>query len=268
MDLTVPTCWKYWLKLKDKYCPYLNDLSHLAPRIVFLAVLGHAGHSIVLKVQIEDKTYALKLFFFLRPVWNRKRFGWYAVTADPFFVECQVYDQFIEAGLNGKIGPVCHGWLKISESQEAELNGMLQVDWHRREDTLLEPVHGLLLDYIDGCDLNKATPPLDAQNLRDQLAKLHSLDIIHADFKASNIMVSKDGEGHIIDFSASNLWPNVRESREGFDEWQKVEVQYLEYFFFRLQNLKCFQGVELTPATTAEQAYGGAVDRYAQGKFA
>ncbi|KAK2751453.1 hypothetical protein FQN55_000728 [Onygenales sp. PD_40] len=197
MDLTVPTCWKYWLKLKDEYCPYImNGFSHLAPRVIFLPVLGHAGNSIVLKVQIEDRIYALKL-------------GQSATD----------------------------GLFTISESQEAELNEMPQGDWRRWEVTFLEPIHGLLLDHIDGCDLNKATPPLDAPILRDILAKLHSLDIIHADFEYSNIMVSKDGEGHIIDFSAAKPWPNIRQSREGFDEWQKVEVHYLEYFFLMLQNV-------------------------------
>lgn len=55
------TCWKYWLKLKDTFCPCLDHLQDKAPKIEFVEPLGHSGQGVVMKVLIENKIYALKL---------------------------------------------------------------------------------------------------------------------------------------------------------------------------------------------------------------
>ncbi|KAK2809505.1 hypothetical protein FQN50_003773 [Emmonsiellopsis sp. PD_5] len=270
--MATQTCWNYWLQLKDEYCPHMKDLSNLAPEIKFLGVLAATWHAVLMKVQIDEKIYALKLYRLMTPHWHRKTFKYHAITSDPFFGECQAYSILTGDDLNGKIGATCYGWLTISKDQENRVIRMMYRegkyfarehsykevvldDWHRRADTASEPVRGLLLEYIDGYNLDQVpSPPVNAQSLREKLAKLHSLDIVHADFKASNIMVTKDGEGVLIDFGSAEIWPNVRISRERFDAWKTQEANRLEYYMFRLQSLKCFQGVKLTSATSAEEA--------------
>lgn len=49
-----------------------------------------------------------------------------------------------------------------------------------------------------------------AQSLCDKLAKLHSLNIVHANFKAFNIMVLKDREGFLAEFETAEIWSNVQ----------------------------------------------------------
>lgn len=175
----------------------------------------------------------------MRPHWSPKRFEYYAATLDPFFVECRAYDALIDCGLNGKVGPHCYGWLTIDKDQERQVEKMHRgsISWNRREDTASDPVRGLLLEYIDGCTLDKATPPIDAQSLRDQMKLLNSASIIHSDMKASNVMVRSDGRGCLIDFGAALIWPNVRFPQERFVNWMRQELRIMEYYLFRLQNV-------------------------------
>lgn len=159
-------------------------------------------------------------------------------------VESQVYDYLIEGKQVGKVGPYCYGWLAMSKEQEMELTKSVKswpLDWRRRVDTESDPICGLLLEYIDGCVLDKAclTPPA-AQSLRDQLNHLHSLYIAHGDFYSRNMMVSKTGRAYLIDFSAAYLWPvrGLLRKKEDFLSYIKDERHILELFLFRLQNVK------------------------------
>lgn len=160
---------------------------------------------------------------------------------DSFIVECQVYDFLIENHL--AVGPRCYGWLTIDKEQEQELNRKINrnLKWCRREDTINDPVRGLLLEYIDGCCLDKAQiTTAEAQDLRDQLKDLHILDIAHGDLFPRNIMVSKHGGAFLIDFSSAMLWPcrYYRRNKEGFKRYQQSEKQSLELFLFRLQQVR------------------------------
>lgn len=67
-------------------------------------------------------------------------------------------------------------------------------DWRRREDTMEDPIRGLLLEYIEGCNIETAyITEAAAKSLREQLNHLHSLGIAHGDLYLRNIMVSNDG---------------------------------------------------------------------------
>ncbi|EEP76853.1 predicted protein [Uncinocarpus reesii 1704] len=79
-------------------------------------------------------------------------------------------------------------------------------------------------------------------------------------------MVS-NGQGYLIDFGASKLCPNRYLSRERLEKWKQDEVNSLEYYLFRLQSLKRFQGIQLTSATTAEEAYGGELNEWKEREF-
>ncbi|KKZ65934.1 hypothetical protein EMCG_08344 [[Emmonsia] crescens] len=268
------TCWNIWLKHRKQYCPFLEDRRDISSDIEFLELLAAAGHSYVIKVRLQGNVYALKLYTLLQPHWSPSRFEKYALTEDPFIVECQVYDYLIEKKLVGVASPHCHGWLTIDNDQERKLARKLHqtFEWRRRPDTARDPVRGLLLEYVEGYTLDKAhMTPLAAQSLRDQLNYLHSLDIAHGDFLPRNIMVSNDSRAFLIDFSSAILWPHPNflvRKREDFLRYIENEKSALELFLFRLQMLKRHQGMKFTDAASEEEAYGGPLSNRANNNYA
>ncbi|KAK2813736.1 hypothetical protein FQN50_000134 [Emmonsiellopsis sp. PD_5] len=268
------TCWTLWLKHRGVKCPFIKDLSHLSPEIEFLELLFAGGHSYLFKVRLQDAIYTLKLYTLTQPHWSRSRFERNAWEMDPFIVECQVYDYLIESKQVGVVGPYCHGWLKIDKAQELSLERKLHqtLDWQRRADTAEDPIRGLLLEYIDGCTIDKAhITAAGAQSLRDQLSHLHSLDIAHGDLVPQNIMASNDGRALLVDFSSANLWPHswyfIRE-REDFLRCLESEKRVLELLLFRLQKLKRHQGMTFSTAQSEEEAYGHPVCDWENANYA
>ncbi|RAK94784.1 uncharacterized protein BO80DRAFT_18292 [Aspergillus ibericus CBS 121593] len=126
-----------------------------------------------------------------------------------------------------------------------------------------DPVRGLLLDYIDGTGIANGTLNASgASNLRSQLDRLHSLDIAHADLYPRNMMVSKDGDPYLIDFSSAKLWPCrgfQKKKKKIFDGYLREENSALEYYLFQLQKLKRHRGLKISDAKSDEDAYGGEV---------
>ena len=148
-----------------------------------------------------------------------------------------------------------------------------------------DPVRGLLLDYIDGAGIGKGTLNASAAaSLRSQLDRLHSLDIAHGDFYPRNIMVSKDGNPYLIDFSSAKLWPcrGFQMKKRRFDGYMRDERCALEYYLFQLQKvcertycvdlclanqsqLKRHRELEISHAKSDEDAYGGEVSWFVEG---
>ncbi|KAK2808549.1 hypothetical protein FQN50_004581 [Emmonsiellopsis sp. PD_5] len=257
------TCWKVWQKHRREYCPFLEDRRDLSHGYEFLELLAEAGHSHVIKVRLQGNIYALKLYNLKHVYWTPRRFEQHALKYDPFMVECQVYDSLTEEKLLGRVGPYCFGWLTLDTEEERKLVKKFPKAAALRptpDITAKEPIRGLLLEYIDGYRLEKALlTPAGAQSLRDQLNHLHTLDIAHGDFFPRNIMVSKDGRVLLIDFSAAIIWPHSNflvRKREDFLEYIESEKSLLEYYLFRLQQLKRHEDVKLTEAKSEEDAYG------------
>ncbi|PGH23923.1 hypothetical protein AJ80_01985 [Polytolypa hystricis UAMH7299] len=226
------TCWTLWLKHRREKCPFIKDLGHLSPGIEFLELLFTGSPSHLFKVRLHGKIYTLKL--------SHSRFERTAWEKDPVIVECQVYDYLIESKLVGVVGLYCHGWLKIDKAQEHSLEQKLHktLEWQRRADTAEDPLRGLLLEYIEGCTIDKAyITAAGAQSLRDRLNHLHNMDIAHGDLSPRNIMGSNDGQ-------------------ETFCAAHKARNVSLELLLFRLQKLKRHQGVTFSTAQSEEQAYG------------
>ncbi|KKZ64096.1 hypothetical protein EMCG_01593 [[Emmonsia] crescens] len=281
------TCWTVWLKHHKKKCPFINDLSHLLPDIEFLELLFTGSHSYLFKVRLNRKIYALKLYTLTQPDWLESRFERNAWEKDPFIVECQVYDYLIENNLSGVVGPCCHGWLKLDKAQEQSLEWKLE--WRRRTNTTEDPICGLLLEYIDGCTIDKArVTPAGAQSLRNQLDHLHNMDIAHGDLFPRNIMGSNDGRAFLVDFSSAKLWPHssfMMHKRENFLCYTQSEKCKLELLLFRLQKVKLFpldsykilaygnqlkrhQGMTFSTTESEEQAYGRPVCSWPNANYA
>ncbi|OJD20146.1 hypothetical protein ACJ73_08523 [Blastomyces percursus] len=222
-----------------------------------------------------------------QPDWPESRFERNAWEKDPFIVECQVYDYLIENNLSGVVGPCCHGWLKLDKAQEQNLEWKLE--WRRRTNTTGDPICGLLLEYIDGCTIDKArVTPAGAQSLRDQLDHLHNMDIAHGDLFPRNIMGSNDGRAFLVDFSSAKLWPHssfMIRKREDFLCYTQIEKCKLELLLFRLQKVKLFpldsceslaygnqlkrhQGMTFSTTESEEQAYGRPVCSWANANYA
>ncbi|OAX82063.1 hypothetical protein ACJ72_03591 [Emergomyces africanus] len=281
------TCWTVWLKHHKKKCPFINELSDLLPDIEFLELLFTGSHSYLFKVRLSRKIYALKLYTLTQPDWSESRFERNTWEKDPFIVECQVYDYLIETNLSGVIGPCCHDWLKLDKAQELSLEWKLE--WRRRTNTTEDPICGLLLEYIDGCTIGKATvTPTGAQSLRDQLDHLHNMNIAHGDLFPQNIMGSNDGRTFLVDFSSAKLWPHSSFmicKREDFLCYIQSEKCKLELLLFRLQNVKLFpldsceilaygnqlkrhQEMIFSTFKSEEQAYGRPVCSWADANYA
>ncbi|KKZ61724.1 hypothetical protein EMCG_03753 [[Emmonsia] crescens] len=273
------TCWTLFLKYHRRFCHFIKDISHLSAGIEFLKILASpgptGGHSYVFQVRLEGKIYALKLFNLTQPHWSASHFERNAWDMDPFIVECQVYDYLIEKKLVGMVGPYCYGWLMITKAQENLIEQKLRksFDWRRREDTMEDPIRGLLLEYVEGRNIDEACiTEAGAKSLRDQLNHLHSLDIAHGDLYPRNIMVSNDGRALLIDFSAAKLYPHINGKlyeRERFLNYVQCEKRILELVLFRLQRqLKRHEGMVFTEAQTEEEAYGGPVHKWTDKNYA
>ncbi|PGH05725.1 hypothetical protein AJ79_06742 [Helicocarpus griseus UAMH5409] len=160
--------------------------------------------------------------------------------------------------------------------------------WRRREDTLEDPIRGLIFEYIEGQNIDKAyITEAAAKSLRDQLNHLHSLDIGHGDLFPRNIMVSNDGRALLIDFSSAKIYPHIMfklHEREIFEKWMRDEKRTLELVLFRLRRvsylylvtcylfahtreLKRHEGMIFSEAQTEEEAFGGTVSSWADGSY-
>ncbi|OAT10657.1 hypothetical protein BDBG_06472 [Blastomyces gilchristii SLH14081] len=285
------TCWTLWLQHHKEKCPFINDLSHLSPDIEFLELLFAGSHSYLFKVQLGGEIYTLKLYNLTQPDWSESRFERNAWEKDPFIVECQVYDFLIENELGGVVGPCCYGWLVLDKTQEQCLEWKFSkpLEWRRRADTTGDPIRGLLLEYIDGCTIDKArVTAAGARSLRDQLDHLHNMDIAHGDLFPRNIMGSNDGRAFLVDFSSAKLFPHssfMLRKREDFLDYTRGEKCVLELLLFRLQQVKPFpldsceflayanqlerhQGMAFCTAQSEEQAYGRPVCSWASANYA
>lgn len=104
-----------------------------------------------------------------------------------------------------------------------------------------DPVRCLLLEYIDGCQIDKGyLTPQGAQSPREQLEYLHSLNIAHGDLHLRNTMASKYGRALLIDFSSAILWPvynSFLRKKEDFEEYISCEKHGLGLFLYRLQKV-------------------------------
>lgn len=154
----------------------------------------------------------------------------------------------------------------------------------------LDPVRGLLLEYIDGTTLGKARLSCTgARSLRTQLTRLHSLGIAHGGFYPRNIMVSKgrNGRALLIDFSSAKIWPRRGcLNKDDFDNYLECEKSDLEFFFLQLQKasieawfipilsnadfanikqLRRHQGIKSTETRNEEEAYSGQLPVYIRG---
>ena len=264
------TCWTHWLRRKSVICPSLPAVCNgCSSKLEIQELIAAAGDSYILKVRLHGGIYALKLVCMQlqssvklttfnqhtlshsQPYCTRSNFGTLAERFDPFLVECQMYNLLFEHNKIGHVGPRCYGWLTITEDQEHRLDRDLRwtFEWGRHSDTQQDPVRGLLLEYIDGCKLDKATLTVPAaQSLRDQLSFLHSLWIMHADLEPRNILVAKDGRAFLIDFSGVCFWPYVPykflKKKDAFRGSMMDEDRMLEFFFNRLQKARhLFQGI-------------------------
>jgi non-specific serine/threonine protein kinase len=84
--------------------------------------------------------------------------------------------------------------------------------------------HYLILEYIDGGDLNglmsHGTLPLErtlkiALELCDALARAHHLGVIHRDIKPSNILIAPDGTPRLSDFGIAMVENEARMTQTG-----------------------------------------------------
>lgn len=184
------------------------------------------------------------------------------------------------------VGPCCHGWLKLDKAQEQSLKWKLE--WQQRTNTTKDSICGLLLKYIDGCTINKATvTPAGAQSLQDQLNHLHNMNITHVDLFPQNIMGSNDSYAFLVDFSFAKLWPHssfMIHKREDFLCYTQSEKCKLELLLFHLQKVKLFpldsceilaygnqlkqhQGMTFNTIKSEEQAYSHSVCSWANANY-
>ncbi|QSS66181.1 hypothetical protein I7I51_07034 [Histoplasma capsulatum] len=118
-------------------------------------------------LQQSDKQYSAND---LSAIFNQKKGQWRELQVDllslgglrgekdPFIVECQVYNSLIKNKLGGVVGPCCHGWLKLDKAQKQYMERKFpqSLVWRLRAHTAEDPIHRLLLKYIDGCTIDKA----------------------------------------------------------------------------------------------------------------
>ncbi|PGG95803.1 hypothetical protein AJ79_09863 [Helicocarpus griseus UAMH5409] len=235
------TCWTMWLKHREERCPFIQDLSSITPSIEFLELLFTGDHSYLFKVQLQAKMYPLKL---LRPLLT--------MTSSTLFHNLTGHVH--ESKLVGVVGPYCHGWLVIDKALERDLEQLKL--WKSLEE---DPIHGLLLEYVEGCTIDKGSiTAIAAQSLRDQLDHLHNMDIAHGDLCPRNIMVSSDGRAFLLDFSSAKLWPHSSSTIRGKDDflaYNQGEKRVLELILFRLQK-------------SEEEAYGQPTRDWENGNYA
>ncbi|EOO00802.1 hypothetical protein UCRPA7_3792 [Phaeoacremonium minimum UCRPA7] len=122
--------------------PKLKAFDFQGPQSIrFIDYIGSGLHSHVVKIQIKDQLYALKLFTFLYDYeWNSPK-GHYSVydrelfTAfynyyDPFTCECRAYGRLQETG-NEDLAVQAFGYILLDEEHERKLeNHFNHVDFH------------------------------------------------------------------------------------------------------------------------------------------
>ncbi|PGH10639.1 hypothetical protein AJ79_05353 [Helicocarpus griseus UAMH5409] len=261
---------------QEELCPFIPHLGSVSGDIEFLKLLHISEQSYLFKVKLQGNIFALKLYTTTNGYWSRSRFERNALVMCPFIVECRVYDYLIVKKASGVVGPHCYGWLSIDKAQEQELQQQklfnYYLEQHQRTISAESPARWLLLQYIDGCTLDKALLTVaGAESLRYQLSFLHSLDILHSDLCPRNIMATSDGRALLVDFSVSMIWPHCRSTvreRSDFERFMKGEKRILELMLFRLQNLKRHQGLIFSPAKSDKEAFEAPVCSFTDRNYA
>ncbi|MBC7974990.1 MAG: serine/threonine protein kinase, partial [Myxococcales bacterium] len=108
---------------------------------------------------------------------------------------------------------------------------------HVEEFGVVDDVHYLVMDYIDGCsisdllfvhhrDRRKLDPELAARIIMEVAAGLHAahesrdgdgepLDVVHRDISPSNILLSTDGNAKLIDFGIAKARNRLTDTQAG-----------------------------------------------------
>ncbi|KAI1740341.1 kinetochore Sim4 complex subunit FTA2-domain-containing protein [Xylaria scruposa] len=102
---------------------------------------GSIPHSRVFKVDIEGKTFALKVFnfFSIQELWptligNEHLLEDVVVRhqLDPFFAECRAFGRLVEENKDDKLAVRCHGYIFLPRAVECQIEQQFGIsDWNR-----------------------------------------------------------------------------------------------------------------------------------------
>jgi serine/threonine protein kinase len=113
-------------------------------------------------------------------------------------------------GRNGILTPTCHGWMEVAKEVEEQIAQEFDVPvilWDRPHGSL-DPVRGILFDFIEGMEISEVdlTPEIVAL-LRCNLQEIHDCGIAHGDIRAQNVLSTSHGPC-FLDFSSSITLPH------------------------------------------------------------
>ncbi|KAM7219531.1 Kinetochore Sim4 complex subunit FTA2 domain containing protein [Rhypophila decipiens] len=183
----------------------------IVDKLEWLREVAVTDMSTVWKVEIDGKSYALKLFCFpLLDDYDRFERGREYLQdrfyySDSFHCECRAYGRLKEANMDHIVVP-CHGYVLLTPRQEEIFrNKSSTLPWGltRRPEYTNTPVRGLVKDWVP-----EGTPNFDAtmaRRMKRDIAAMHSVGIINQDIKLDNYL-----GGKMLDFGIAWTVPHSK----------------------------------------------------------
>ncbi|ATY61646.1 hypothetical protein A9K55_009367 [Cordyceps militaris] len=237
-----------WPRSSDDLVPLPNcDGPKLEPfdfhgpqKIEFLEYIGEGLHAHVVKVQIRNRIYAVKLFRFcfdddwLSPYYDMCRKDWEMMRAfyeyaEPFNCECRAFARLKEAG-HEDLAIGCFGYLLLDEEHERKLltqlhdhridfNGNIDCPGGNHDEGPLRerflgpdgrppPIRGIVKEYAPPGEEHEFRQA-DAEKMLADVKKLQQLGITRIDVAARQVI-----GGRISDFSTAVTTPHFATTPE------------------------------------------------------
>ncbi|KAI0017099.1 kinetochore Sim4 complex subunit FTA2-domain-containing protein [Xylariomycetidae sp. FL0641] len=211
---------------------YPFDNGDTPVKIDFIEEVGHGLHSLIWKVRINGKEYALKIFTWYR-TYGQELYGIevpdddYDGYFEPFQCECRAYGRLKEFGKE-HLAALCYGYIILSDNTEAfaflkqkydGFQSSRRANWQYFEEEEYcreEPLRAIVKEFIDiPEDFESAenvhltmNPKLAPKAIRD-LKTLHKLGILVNDINSDNFYM-----GRYLDFSSAWTAPHPLFTKE------------------------------------------------------
>ncbi|ETS81993.1 hypothetical protein PFICI_06995 [Pestalotiopsis fici W106-1] len=239
--------------------PYKSPDGIVTPHIEFIQELGQGLHSIVWKVKMNGKAFALKLFKRMSVSDNMYRadmpgsgkmdyFGldWDTITYQclPFFSECRVYGRLKETR-NEDLAVKCYGYLILDESysesmRKAGIKERCLIDddyfWQWPEEDAPPspyPARALVKELMDP---EVTFLPGDVARMKRDLVRLHRIGIVQGDIKQDAYLNAR-----LTDFSRSRTVPHfLLDKALAYLSIKKIEAHTINDYFHFDEQLDCY----------------------------
>ncbi|KAF2965091.1 hypothetical protein GQX73_g8476 [Xylaria multiplex] len=187
---------------------------------------GEIPHSRVFQVNIEGKTYALKVFnfFSIQEIWptilgkdHLLKDNVVRHHLDPFYAECRAFGRLIENNKDDKLAVRCYGYVFLPHTVEHQIERQFGIsDWNRKAEDNGSQLRAIIKDYIKWKTVCNRT---SFETMRKNLEELNELGIYNMDIRKDNYL-----GGRLFDFSIAitvphlSLWLKLRSKEQIFED--------------------------------------------------